>query len=62
MLFLLKGGEKMKFDAVLETRTGKKGNVYECLVIKLSPNVEKLVFLTTAELELLKLQKSQLGK
>lgn len=52
----------MKFDAVLESRTGKKGNVYECLVIKLSPNVEKLVFLTTAELELLKLQKSQLGK
>lgn len=50
----------MKFDAVLESRKSKKGTVYDCLVIKLSDNVEKLVFLTTAELELLKLQKSNL--
>lgn len=47
----------MEFKANLETRKSKKGTSYECLVIKLSPNVDKVVFLTTAELELLKLQK-----
>lgn len=50
----------MEFKANLETRTSKKGSQYECLVIKLSQNVDKVVFLTTAELELLKLQKNSL--
>lgn len=46
------------FDARLEERQSKKGTTYQVLVIKLSERVEKLVFLTDAELELLKLQKN----
>ncbi len=38
----------------LEQRTSKSGNLYTCLVIKLTPTYDKLVFLTQAELELLK--------
>ena len=41
----------------LETRTSKKGNDYQVLVIKLTDNYEKLVFLDSAEIELLKLKK-----
>ena len=52
----------MEFKATLETRKSKKGTSYECLVIKLSPNVDKIVFLTTAEIELLKLQKNTFNK
>lgn len=39
---------------LLETRVSNKGNKYEVLVIKLTPNYEKLVFLDKAEIELLK--------
>lgn len=39
----------------LETRTSNKGNSYEVLVIKLTPNYEKLVFLEKSEIELIKL-------
>lgn len=46
------------YDARLEERESKKGTKYQVLIIKLSDRVEKLVFLTDAELELLKLQKS----
>lgn len=46
---------KKEFKATLETRTSKKGNQYEVLVIKLTDKLEKLVFLEQAELELLKL-------
>lgn len=46
---------KQEFRATLETRTSKKGNEYEVLVIKLTDKLEKLVFLEQAELELLKL-------
>lgn len=49
---------KQEFKAVLETRTSKKGNDYEVLVIKLTDKLEKLVFLEQAELELLKLSNS----
>lgn len=42
----------------LETRTSKKGNDYQVLVIKLTDNYEKLVFLENAEIELLKLKKN----
>lgn len=42
-------------QATLETRTSKKGTTYEVVVLKLSDNTEKLVFLNPAELELLKL-------
>ena len=42
--------------ATLETRVSKKtGNAYQCLVIKLTDTYEKVVFLDTAEIELIKL-------
>lgn len=53
---------KQEFKATLETRTSKKGNEYEVLVIKLTDKLEKLVFLEQAELELLKLSNSKDNK
>ena len=50
---------RQEFKATLETRTSKKGNEYEVLVIKLTDKLEKLVFLDPAELELLKLTNSK---
>lgn len=51
--------DKREFKAVLETRTSKKkGSEYDVLVIKLTDNVEKLVFLEPAEAELLKVSNS----
>lgn len=49
---------KQEFKATLETRTSKKGNQYEVLVIHLTDKLDKLVFLEQAELELLKLSNS----
>lgn len=49
--------DKKIIPCSLETRESKKGNEYQCLVIKLTPNYEKVVFLESAELELLKLTK-----
>ena len=46
------------YDATLEERTSKKGTIYKVLVIKLSDNVEKLVFLSDAERELLEIKKN----
>ena len=46
----------MEVIATLEERTSKKsGNKYYCVVIKLTDNLEKTVFLDQAELELCKL-------
>lgn len=45
----------MDVKATLETRQSKTGSSYEVLVIKLSENSEKLVFLQPAEKELLRL-------
>ena len=39
----------------LEERTSKAGNKYKVLVIDITDNVKKLVFLSEAELELLQL-------
>lgn len=50
---------KQEFKCTLETRISKKGNSYEVLVIKLTDNLEKLVFLEQAELELLKLSNAK---
>lgn len=46
----------MDIKVTLESRTSKKGNTYEVLVLKLSDTCEKLVFLEPAELELLKMK------
>lgn len=43
----------MNVNCTLETRISKKGSSYQVLVIKLTPNYEKLVFLDKAEIELL---------
>lgn len=51
--------DKKEFKATLETRTSKKGSQYEVLVIKITDNIEKLVFLEPAELELLKMTNSK---
>ncbi len=48
-----------EFKATLETRTSKSGNDYQVLVVKITDKIEKLVFLTQAELELLKLSSSK---
>lgn len=45
----------MDVKATLETRQSKSGNDYQVVVIKLTPNYEKLVFLDKSEIELLKL-------
>ena len=46
----------IKINATLETRTKKDGSgTYQVVVIKIADNIEKLVFLNNAELELLKM-------
>lgn len=50
---------KQELKAMLETRTSKKGNSYDVIVIKLTDNLEKLVFLEQAEIELLKLSNAK---
>lgn len=52
---------KQKIEATLETRTSSKGSTYECVVIKLSDTSEKLVFLSPAEKELLKIHNSKVN-
>lgn len=52
----------LKLECSLETRTSKKGNTYEVLVIKLTDKLEKLVFLEQAELELFKMYSSKNNK
>ena len=43
----------MELKCTLETRTSKAGNAYQCLVIKLANDYEKVVFLDKAELALI---------
>lgn len=47
--------DKKELKATLETLTKKDGGTYECIVIKLTDNCDKKVFLDPAELELLKI-------
>lgn len=44
----------MKLDATLTERKSSKGNNYVCIVIKLTPTYEKVVFLEKAEEELIR--------
>lgn len=41
----------MNLQAKLETRVSKEGKEYVCISIQLTKTLEKLVFLTPAELE-----------
>lgn len=53
----------MKLDATLETRTKKDNSgTYEVVVIKITDKSEKLVFLSPAEIELIKLYNSKNAK
>lgn len=45
----------MNVNARLEERVSKDGNPYYCIVIRITDNVEKLVFLDRAETELIRL-------
>ena len=51
----------MELKCTLETRTSKAGNSYQCLVIKLANDYEKIVFLDKAELALIS-QNNDLSK
>ncbi len=42
-------------DCVLQEKESKKGNTYYQIVINLTDNVQKIVFLEKAEAELIKL-------
>ena len=44
----------MELKCTLETKTSKRGKQYQCLVIKLTDDYEKTVFLDQAELALLR--------
>lgn len=46
---------KQEIKATLETRVSSKGNNYECVVIKITDKIEKLVFLSPSELELIRM-------
>ena len=50
--------DAIKLDATLVTRKSKKGTDYQVIVIKLTSNYEKMVFLDNAELELLSISNS----
>lgn len=53
----------MKLEAHLEERTSKKsGNVYKCIVVKLTDKIEKIIFLDDTEVELLNLVYSKKGE
>ena len=45
----------ISLNARLEQRTSKSGNVYWCIVVQLTPDTEKVVFMEPAELALVKL-------
>lgn len=45
----------MDLKATLELKNSAKGNEYYCIVIKLSENYDKIVFLDKAEIELIKI-------
>lgn len=49
----------MKLDATLTEKTSSKGNKYVCIVIKLTPTLDKVVFLDKAEEELLRVMATQ---
>ena len=49
----------MDLKCALTTKLNKEGKPYEVIVIKLTDNYEKLVFLDNAEKELVKLAQSK---
>ena len=49
----------MPIEAVLVEKTSKKGNPYIAIEVYITDKIKKLVFLTQAELELLKMTNSK---
>lgn len=60
--FKMEGGLKMNVNAELVEKISKNGNKYVCIEISLTDKVKKVVFLTDAEVELLKLYLSNSSK
>jgi len=50
-----KGKIRMNIPATLEQRISKAGKPYKCIIVKLTADVEKMIFLTDAEMALLEL-------
>lgn len=48
----------MEIKGELTTKVSKNGSPYQCIVLKLTPTYEKIVFLTSSEIELLKITQS----
>lgn len=52
----------MDLKCSLETKTSKSGNEYKCLVINLTNDYQKIVFLDKAELALISQNESEVSK
>ena len=48
----------MNLKAVLVSKTSKEGKPYNCVEVYITDTIKKIVFLSEAELELLKLRAS----
>lgn len=53
----MKGGKIMEIKGILVERVSKNGNPYTAIEIQITDKLKKLVFLSPAEIELLKLSK-----
>lgn len=49
----------MNIKATLQERVSKKGNKYVCIVVCIADGIEKIIFLTPAELKLIELLNSK---
>lgn len=47
--------EAIKLNCTLEEQISKKGTKYTCLTVKLTPTLEKKIFLDPAEVEVVRL-------
>lgn len=45
----------MNIKATLQKRVSKKGNEYVCIVVSIADGIEKIIFLTPAELKLIEI-------
>lgn len=49
----------MEVKATLVEKTSKKGNPYTAIEVEITDSIKKMVFLTPAEIELLKIRKEE---
>jgi len=55
----MKGREVMNLKAVLVEKVSKNGNPYQAVEVYITDTIKKMVFLTDAEIELLKLSRNK---